>query len=78
MSYKKVDRAQVRREPVCVVGAGPTGLITAHVLIQDGFENVQVFTKDPTVGGVWARERVYPTMKINKCVVLVLSPLQTY
>ena len=50
---------------VCVVGAGAVGLITAHVLREDGFE-VQVLTRDKSVGGVWARGRVYPGIALNK------------
>ena len=53
---------------VCVIGAGAAGLITAHTLIQDGFSNLQVLTRDATVGGVWSRERVYPGLNINKFV----------
>jgi cation diffusion facilitator CzcD-associated flavoprotein CzcO len=52
---------------VGIIGAGAAGLITAHVLLQDGF-NVQVITRDISVGGVWAKERVYPGLSINKCV----------
>ena len=52
---------------VGIIGAGASGLITAHVLLQDGFD-VQLLTEDRSPGGVWARPRVYPSMKINKCV----------
>ena len=52
---------------VGIIGAGPAGLITAHVLLKDGFD-VQVLTEDRSPGGVWARHRVYPSLKINKCV----------
>ncbi|TFK38930.1 hypothetical protein BDQ12DRAFT_735153 [Crucibulum laeve] len=51
--------------PIAVIGTGPAGLITAHVLLQDGFSNVHLLTRDKTVGGVWARERVYPSLYIN-------------
>lgn len=56
----------VLNEPVVIIGAGASGLVTAHVLIQDGFTNVQVLTRDKSVGGVWARERIYPGLYINK------------
>lgn len=62
-----MDAEKVKGEPICVVGAGPAGLITAHVLLQDGFKDVQVLCRDSTVGGVWARGRVYPDMHLNKC-----------
>ena len=68
MSWPAVDVEKVRGEPICVIGAGPAGLITAHVLLKDGFQNVQVICRDPTVGGVWARGRVYPDMHLNKYV----------
>ena len=51
---------------VGIIGTGPAGLITAHVLLQDGFE-VQLLTEDRSPGGVWARHRVYPSMEINRC-----------
>ncbi|KAF8334414.1 FAD/NAD-P-binding domain-containing protein [Amanita rubescens] len=51
-------------DTVGIIGAGPSGLITAHVLLQDGFD-VQLLTEDRSPGGVWARHRVYPSMKIN-------------
>ena len=66
MAWTSVDPERVKREPICVVGAGPAGLITAHVLLKDGFQNVQVLCKDATVGGVWAKGRVYPSMYTNK------------
>lgn len=43
---------EVKSQPICIVGAGPAGLITAQVLLQDGFQDVQVLCKDATVGGV--------------------------
>ncbi|TFK62938.1 FAD/NAD(P)-binding domain-containing protein [Pluteus cervinus] len=62
-SKQEVDA--ILSEPVCIIGAGPTGLITAHTLLQDGFKNVQIFTKDEDVGGVWSKKRVYPGLVIN-------------
>lgn len=56
---------------IAVVGAGPAGLITAHTLLRDGFENVEVLTRDGSVGGVWAPQRVYPGLSINKSVILL-------
>ncbi|KAL0575359.1 hypothetical protein V5O48_006610 [Marasmius crinis-equi] len=49
---------------VAVIGAGAAGLITAHTLIQDGFD-VRIITRDTTVGGVWSGERVYPGLNLN-------------
>ncbi|KAF8699385.1 hypothetical protein AX14_000999 [Amanita brunnescens Koide BX004] len=49
---------------VGIIGAGPAGLITAQVLLRDGFD-VQVLTEDRSPGGVWARHRIYPSLKIN-------------
>lgn len=37
----------------CVVGAGPAGIVSAKVLIEDGF-NVTVFDKYERVGGIWS------------------------
>ncbi|KAF9466370.1 hypothetical protein BDZ94DRAFT_1281005 [Collybia nuda] len=49
---------------VGVIGAGAAGLVTAQVLIRDGFD-VQIITRDRSVGGVWEKERVYPGLNIN-------------
>ncbi|KAJ6621833.1 FAD/NAD-P-binding domain-containing protein [Mycena sp. CBHHK59/15] len=54
-----------RTAPVAIIGAGAAGLITAYTLLQDGFSRVQIITRDPSVGGVWAPERVYPGLQIN-------------
>lgn len=57
-----------RDEPLAVIGAGIAGLITAYTLLQDGFSNVQVLTRDPHPGGTWAKERIYPNLYTNKWV----------
>ncbi|KAI0068518.1 FAD/NAD-P-binding domain-containing protein [Artomyces pyxidatus] len=54
-----------RTEAVGIIGAGLAGLITAHTLLQDGFTDVVVLTRDRTVGGVWAKERVYPGLRVT-------------
>ncbi|KAJ7784353.1 FAD/NAD-P-binding domain-containing protein [Mycena metata] len=54
-----------RTPSVAIVGSGAAGLITAYTLLQDGFSQVQVLTRDSTVGGVWSAERVYPSLQIN-------------
>ena len=55
-------------EPVGVVGSGIAGLITAHILLRDGFESVEVLTRDSSVGGVWSEERIYPGLRLNRSV----------
>ncbi|KAI6131220.1 FAD/NAD(P)-binding domain-containing protein [Pisolithus croceorrhizus] len=55
----------VRRQSVGIIGAGAAGLVTAHTLLQDGFENVQLLTRDKSVGGVWERQRIYPGLSLN-------------
>ncbi|EIW76945.1 FAD/NAD(P)-binding domain-containing protein [Coniophora puteana RWD-64-598 SS2] len=57
--------ASVLDEPVCIIGSGAAGLITAHTLIQDGFSNVTIITYDRSPGGVWARQRMYPGLLLN-------------
>ncbi|WP_158844011.1 flavin-containing monooxygenase [Saccharothrix deserti] len=37
----------------CVVGAGPAGIVTAKVLLENGFD-VTVFDKYQRVGGIWS------------------------
>lgn len=51
---------------ICVLGAGASGLVTAHTLLSDGWD-VQLLTRDRSPGGVWAANRIYPGLKINKC-----------
>jgi len=58
--------ASVLQESVGVIGAGPAGLIHAHILLQDGFKDVTLISRDTSVGGTWARGRVYPGLYINK------------
>ena len=47
---------------IAVVGAGPSGLVTAAVLAELGHE-VQVFEQAPDVGGVWSTTRAYPGVR---------------
>ncbi|KAF9078184.1 hypothetical protein BDP27DRAFT_1413103 [Rhodocollybia butyracea] len=54
-----------RASSVVILGSGAAGLITAYTLLQDGFTNVTVITRDSTPGGVWADERIYPGLTIN-------------
>ncbi|KAF5368837.1 hypothetical protein D9758_002891 [Tetrapyrgos nigripes] len=54
-----------RTSSVGVLGSGAAGLITAYTLLQDGFKDVTIITRDKTPGGVWADERVYPGLTIN-------------
>ncbi|NBE56915.1 NAD(P)-binding protein, partial [Streptomyces boluensis] len=42
----------------CVVGAGPGGIVTAKVLLENGFD-VTVFDKYQQVGGIWSAEGCY-------------------
>ncbi|KLO19083.1 FAD/NAD(P)-binding domain-containing protein [Schizopora paradoxa] len=49
---------------VGIIGAGAAGLITAKTLLEDGFQ-VQILTRDSSVGGVWARQRIYPSLHLN-------------
>ncbi|KAF8802217.1 FAD/NAD(P)-binding domain-containing protein [Phlegmacium glaucopus] len=60
-----MSRSQTLQDPVGIIGAGVAGLINAHVLLQDGFKDVTLITRDKSVGGTWARTRVYPGLHIN-------------
>lgn len=53
-------------QPVGILGAGVAGLINAYVLLQDGFMDITVITRDRSVGGVWSKDRVYPGLHINR------------
>ncbi|KAF8802218.1 FAD/NAD(P)-binding domain-containing protein [Phlegmacium glaucopus] len=60
-----MGHSEILQEPVGIIGAGVAGLINAHVLLQDGFSDVTLITRDEAVGGTWARNRVYPGLHIN-------------
>lgn len=55
-----------RSGSVLIIGAGISGLITAHTLIQDGFNDIHVLTRDTAPGGVWTNDRIYPGLRLNK------------
>ena len=55
---------------VCIIGAGISGLITAKVMRDDGFE-VVVFEKASAIGGVWEGTRTYLGLRAN-------NPRETY
>ena len=49
---------------VGIIGAGIAGLVTARIFLENGFD-VQVFEKEPDLGGVWALSRAYPGLRAN-------------
>jgi dimethylaniline monooxygenase (N-oxide forming) len=55
-----------REQKIAVIGSGAAGIISAHILIEDGFKHVEILSRDCSAGGVWSTERVYPGLKINK------------
>ena len=51
---------------ILIVGAGPSGLCMAKTYLQyDNTKDVVLVDAYSTVGGVWAKERLYPTLKTN-------------
>lgn len=60
-----MDSSELEKS-ICVIGSGTAGLVSAQVLVQDGFKNVEVITRDRSPGGTWAEERMYPELRINK------------
>lgn len=58
----------VLNQPIGIIGTGVAGLINAYVLTSDGYTDVTLITRDETVGGTWAKERVYPGLHINRCM----------
>ncbi len=52
------------QQRVAVIGAGISGLVTAKVFCEDGFD-VQVFEKEATLGGVWSASHTYPGLRTN-------------
>lgn len=47
-----------------IIGSGAAGLVTAHILLRDGFD-VTVLTRDRSPGGVFSADRLYPGLLIN-------------
>ncbi|WPA96848.1 uncharacterized protein RHO25_001456 [Cercospora beticola] len=45
---------------VCIVGAGPSGLASAKVLLQSKSFHVTIFEKKDRIGGIWAIDRMSP------------------
>ena len=68
----------VLSQPIGIIGAGAAGLITAHILLQDGFTDVTLVSRDRFVGGTWAQHRVYPGLHINKLVNLLRIDCSNY
>ncbi|KAK1834464.1 putative dimethylaniline monooxygenase [Podospora conica] len=51
---------------ILVVGAGPSGLCAAKTLLQnDEAANLVIVDAHGSVGGVWSKEQLYPTLKTN-------------
>lgn len=40
-------------DPILIVGAGASGLVTAKALISEGFENITIYERREDIGGVW-------------------------
>ncbi|KAK3311932.1 cofactor FMO1 FAD enzyme [Apodospora peruviana] len=51
---------------ILIVGAGPSGLCAAKTFLQyDGNTELVIIDALSTVGGAWAKEKLYPTLKTN-------------
>jgi dimethylaniline monooxygenase (N-oxide forming) len=55
---------------VCVIGAGVSGLVSAKIFLEEGYD-VTVFEKQTGLGGVWEKSRAYPGLSIQ-------NPRDTY
>jgi dimethylaniline monooxygenase (N-oxide forming) len=47
---------------VAVVGAGPSGLVAAKVLMDDGFD-VTIFDRHKQLGGIWSADWAYADLR---------------
>ncbi|KAK3396898.1 hypothetical protein B0T20DRAFT_244966 [Sordaria brevicollis] len=51
---------------ILIIGAGPSGLCAAKTFLQhDPNTNIVIIDGHSTVGGVWSKERLYPTLRTN-------------
>ncbi|KAM3415365.1 hypothetical protein BST61_g8894 [Cercospora zeina] len=48
------------KKTVCIVGAGPSGLASAKVLLQSRAFHVAIFERKDRIGGIWAVDRASP------------------
>ncbi|KAK0638945.1 cofactor FMO1 FAD enzyme [Cercophora newfieldiana] len=49
-----------------IIGAGPSGLCAAKTFLQhDPEADIVIIDAGKTLGGVWSKERLYPTLKTN-------------
>ncbi|KAK3491130.1 FAD/NAD(P)-binding domain-containing protein [Neurospora hispaniola] len=51
---------------ILIIGAGPSGLCAAKTFLQHNpTTNIVILDSHSTVGGVWSKERLYPTLRTN-------------
>lgn len=50
-----------KQKSVAIVGAGPSGLVCAKVLLDDGFD-VTLFDRQRDLGGIWSAETAYANL----------------
>ncbi|EAA34374.2 hypothetical protein GE21DRAFT_3622 [Neurospora crassa] len=51
---------------ILIIGAGPSGLCAAKTFLQHNpTSNIVILDSHSTVGGVWSKERLYPTLRTN-------------
>lgn len=53
-------------QPIDVIGSGSAALITAHMLLCNGFTSVQLLTRYASPGRIWSKGHVYPGLRLNK------------
>lgn len=68
----------VSRPRVVIIGAGMSGVLTGHRLLQAGIDNFTVYEKANSVGGTW-RENTYPGLHCDVpshhyCYSFALNP----
>lgn len=64
---------------IVVIGAGPSGLCAAKAFLQyEPQGDIVVLESQSTLGGVWSKEQIYPTLKTNNllgCIDFVDFPM---
>ncbi|KAG7355139.1 flavin-binding monooxygenase-like protein [Nitzschia inconspicua] len=59
-NHKKTQPTNIVVSDVAIIGSGPSGLVSAKSLLDQGISNIVVLEETSTAGGLWNREKKDP------------------